>query len=189
VASRPAGIFRNPLPHSCRGAIETSLAERFQEIIKGIGVKCAQRILIVGRHKDRGRHVFFTNPVDHIETIHLRHLNVKKHKVRPLFEDGLDRGLAVTVLTNHRNFEPDTVWNTYAGNFPLWRPDPSNQGLYRVSSKEAFQSGWRTRAFEETALDCLNDFYSLRFCPSQMFCHRQKREKCWTRGNGVGRDL
>lgn len=46
------------------------------------------------------------------------------------------------------------------GNFPLWEPDPKYQGLYRVSSAKAFAAGWHIRPFEETALDCLNDFYS-----------------------------
>ena len=61
---------------------------------------------------------------------------------------------------HEHGLEPDVVLHTFAGNFPLWRPDPSNQGLYRVSSEKAFKAGWRTRAFEETAFDCLNDFYS-----------------------------
>ncbi len=52
--------------------------------------------------------------------------------------------------------------HTFAGKFPLWRPDPSNQGLYRISSEKAFKAGWQTRAFEETAFDCLDDFYSTR---------------------------
>jgi len=61
---------------------------------------------------------------------------------------------------HEQGLEPDVVLHTFAGNFPFWRPDPSNQGLYRVSSEKAFKAGWRTRAFEETAFDCLNDFYS-----------------------------
>ncbi len=61
---------------------------------------------------------------------------------------------------HEHGLEPDAVLHTFAGNFPFWRPDPANQGLYRVSSDKAFQSGWRTRAFEETAYDCLNDFYA-----------------------------
>jgi 2'-hydroxyisoflavone reductase len=61
---------------------------------------------------------------------------------------------------HQHGLETDVVLHTFAGNFPLWRPDPGNQGLFRVSSDKAFKSGWRTRPFEETAFDCLNDFYS-----------------------------
>jgi len=61
---------------------------------------------------------------------------------------------------HEHGLEPDVVLHTFSGNFPFWRPDPSNQGLYRVSSEKAFKAGWKTRAFEETAFDCLNDFYS-----------------------------
>jgi hypothetical protein len=35
-----------------------------------------------------------------------------------------------------------------------------DQGLYRVSSAKAYAAGWQTRPFEETAFDCLSDFYS-----------------------------
>ena len=41
-------------------------------------------------------------------------------------------------------------------------PDPKDQGLYRVSSEKAFAAGWHIRPFEETAFDCLSDFYSGR---------------------------
>ena len=61
---------------------------------------------------------------------------------------------------HEHGLDTDAELKTFAGNFPFWRPDPKNQGLYRISSDKAFQAGWRTRPFEETALDCLNDFYS-----------------------------
>jgi len=61
---------------------------------------------------------------------------------------------------HERGLEPDSVLHTFAGNFPFWRPDPTNQGLYRVSSEKAFRAGWRTRPFDETAFDCLKDFYA-----------------------------
>ena len=54
--------------------------------------------------------------------------------------------------------ETDAVLNTFAGNFPFWRPDPATRGLYQVSSAKAFAAGWRTRPFEETAQDCLIDY-------------------------------
>jgi len=60
----------------------------------------------------------------------------------------------------HENgLETDQALHTFAGNFPFWRPDPANQGLYRISSAKAFKAGWITRPFEETAFDCLHDFY------------------------------
>ena len=56
--------------------------------------------------------------------------------------------------------ETDNALHTFVGNFPLWIPETEYQGLYRVSSAKAFAAGWQTRPFEETAFDCLNDFYS-----------------------------
>lgn len=73
--------------------------------------------------------------------------------------------------------ESDVVLHTFAGNFPFWRPDPSNQGLYRVSSEKAFQAGWRTRSFEETAFDCLNDFYSLHVMDQPNFLSPAKEKE------------
>jgi len=60
---------------------------------------------------------------------------------------------------HERGLETDSVLHTFAGNFPFWRPDPGNQGVYRVSSEKAFRTGWRPRPFHETAFDCLSDFY------------------------------
>ena len=61
---------------------------------------------------------------------------------------------------HEHGLESDAVLHTYAGNFPDWEPNPSYQGLYHVSSAKALAAGWHTRPFEETALDCLSDFYS-----------------------------
>ena len=57
--------------------------------------------------------------------------------------------------------ETDSVLGLFAGNFPLWRPAGANPGLFQISSEKAFHAGWQTRAFQETALDCLTYFRSL----------------------------
>lgn len=78
---------------------------------------------------------------------------------------------------HEHGLEPDAVLHTFAGNFPFWRPDPNNQGLFRVSSEKAFQSGWRTRPFEETAFDCLNDFYANHIMePSALLAPEKEKE-------------
>jgi 2'-hydroxyisoflavone reductase len=85
---------------------------------------------------------------------------------------------------HEHGLEPDVVLHTFAGNFPLWRPDPSNQGLFRVSSEKAFHAGWRTRAFEETAFDCLSDFYSVQVMDRPNFLSATKEKEvlsAWAR--------
>jgi 2'-hydroxyisoflavone reductase len=62
-------------------------------------------------------------------------------------------------LQQHQ-LETDFALNSFAGNFPFWRPAGAKPGLYQVSSEKAFRAGWRTRAFEETAWDCLLSFRS-----------------------------
>jgi 2'-hydroxyisoflavone reductase len=58
--------------------------------------------------------------------------------------------------------ETDAALGIFAGNFPLWRPAGTQRGLFQISSEKAFRAGWRTRAFEETAFDCLAFFRSQR---------------------------
>ncbi len=62
-------------------------------------------------------------------------------------------------LRQHQ-LETDFVLGVFGGNFPLWRPTDARPGAYQISSEKAFRAGWRTRAFEETALDCLTYFRS-----------------------------
>jgi len=61
---------------------------------------------------------------------------------------------------HQHELETDFALSLFAGNFPFWRPAGAHPGLYRISSEKAFGAGWRTRAFEETALDCLTSFRS-----------------------------
>jgi 2'-hydroxyisoflavone reductase len=59
-----------------------------------------------------------------------------------------------------QGLESNHVLHTFIGNFPYWEPDHGYQGLYAISSEKAFRAGWVTRPFDQTAFDCLNDFYS-----------------------------
>lgn len=77
---------------------------------------------------------------------------------------------------HQQGLEPDSVLHTFAGNFPFWRPDASNAGLYRVSSEKAYRAGWRTRSFEETALDVLEDYYSLHIMEESTFLTDEKEK-------------
>jgi 2'-hydroxyisoflavone reductase len=61
---------------------------------------------------------------------------------------------------HEHGLDSNDVLHTFDGNFPLWEPDPKYQAFHRVSSAKAFAAGWHIRPFEETALDCLSDFYS-----------------------------
>ena len=56
---------------------------------------------------------------------------------------------------HEHQLETDSALGIYGGNFPFWRPAGASPGIYQVSSEKAFRAGWRTRPFEETALDCL----------------------------------
>jgi len=49
---------------------------------------------------------------------------------------------------------------SYLGNFPFWHPEPGRVGFFQISSRKAFDAGWRQRPFDETAADCLWTFAS-----------------------------
>ena len=61
---------------------------------------------------------------------------------------------------HEHQLETDYTLNLHGGNFPLWRPTDAHPGVYQISSEKAFDAGWQTRSFEETALDCLTYFRS-----------------------------
>lgn len=61
---------------------------------------------------------------------------------------------------HQHQLETDFALGLFAGNFPFWRPVGAKPGLYQVNSEKAFRAGWRTRAFDETCLDCLLSFRS-----------------------------
>jgi 2'-hydroxyisoflavone reductase len=78
--------------------------------------------------------------------------------------------------------ETDTALHTLVGNFPLWRP--VRKGLMQINSQKAYQAGWRLRPFEETARDCLEDFYERHFLDRPTFLSPTKEKEvidAWAR--------
>src|SRR6516164_3929149 len=70
------------------------------------------------------------------------------------------------------------------GNFPFWRPDPNNQGLYRISSGKAFQAGWHT-PLRGNRSRLLNDFYSRQGIERSEYLPAAKEREVldpWARG-------
>ncbi len=84
---------------------------------------------------------------------------------------------------HEHGLETDDALHTFAGNFPLWRPDPKNQGLFRVSSEKAYATGWKTRSFEETAADALSFYYSSQMDPPNFLTAAKEKEvlSAWKR--------
>lgn len=60
-------------------------------------------------------------------------------------------------LTNH-GLKTDYELQTYAGNFPFWRPEPQLRNIFQISSAKAFNVGWTTRPLADTARDCMSTF-------------------------------
>jgi nucleoside-diphosphate-sugar epimerase len=64
----------------------------------------------------------------------------------------------------------------FARNFPFWLPDRKLHGLFHASAAKALATGWQTRPFEETALDCLMDFHSGRLQTSTALSTTKEKE-------------
>jgi 2'-hydroxyisoflavone reductase len=47
---------------------------------------------------------------------------------------------------------------SYLGKFPFWHPEPERRGFFQISSRKAFDAGWKQRPFAETALEYLWTF-------------------------------
>lgn len=84
---------------------------------------------------------------------------------------------------HEHGLETDGELHTFAGNFPFWIPEPSAQGLYRVSSARAVAVGWRTRSFDATAFDCLTDFYVKQTMEPSTFLSPVKEREILTAWN------
>ena len=77
----------------------------------------------------------------------------------------------------HENgLETDYALRVFGGNFPLWVPERDFQGIYRVGSEKAFRAGWVTRAFDETAFDCLSDFSAGEMTRSTLLSAAKEKE-------------
>lgn len=61
------------------------------------------------------------------------------------------------------------------GNFPYWRPEAPRRNFFRISSQKAFETGWHTRPFRDTALDYLMDVASCATLSSKIRCRPQGR--------------
>src|SRR5215470_20002289 len=82
-------------PGAEQGYMKALLGKGFEQIIQGLGVKCLERVAIVGGDEDSQRHALDADGVNHLEAVHLRHLNIEEHEVGVACEDGLDRLVAV----------------------------------------------------------------------------------------------
>ena len=72
------------------GTLETFGAEGLEQVVHGVGVEGAHRVLVVGGDEDDYRGLRGLDQFEHFEAIELRHLNVEEEQVRGGFGDGLD---------------------------------------------------------------------------------------------------
>jgi hypothetical protein len=61
--------------------MEASLIERLQEVIEGVRLEGANRILIVGRGKNYKGEITGIDFAEHLETVEIWHLNVEQEQV------------------------------------------------------------------------------------------------------------
>src|SRR6266508_6167948 len=64
-------------------------------------LKSLERVLIEGRNKNYGLNLFRPNFGQHVETVHLGHLNIKEDQLRREVFEGLDSFSSVSAFTNN----------------------------------------------------------------------------------------
>ena len=87
-----------------QGTLETLGAEGLEQVIHGVGVEGAHRVLVVGGDEDDHGRLRGLDQFEHFEAIELGHLHVEKEQVRAGFGDGLDRLETVGAFGHHLNF-------------------------------------------------------------------------------------
>ena len=87
-----------------QGTLETLGAEGLEQVIHGVGVEGAHRVLVVCGDEDDDGGLRGLDQFEHLEAIQLGHLHVEKEQVRAVFSDGLDRLETVGTFGHHLNF-------------------------------------------------------------------------------------
>src|SRR5262245_15386586 len=73
---------------------------RLEQKVEGVHLESAQCVAIERRHENDGRQAIAADRLEHVETVHLRHLDVEQHNVRRQRTDGRRGGAAVPRLAD-----------------------------------------------------------------------------------------
>ena len=101
---RPSGAqqLRQPLGHRAfalalemlagplEGGLKALPAEWLQQVVEGLHVKGANRVLVIGGDEHGRRHPIDADGLDHLEAVHARHLQIEKHQVRRRLANVID---------------------------------------------------------------------------------------------------
>ena len=82
------------------GARQPIGSEGLEEVVDGVGVEGADRVVIVGGDEDGDGHLFDSNGFEDLETVHLRHLNIEEDEVGIELLNGVHGGFAVAALAD-----------------------------------------------------------------------------------------
>ena len=66
---------------------EPLAVERLQQVVERAHLERPQRVLIVRGDEDHERHALAADRLDHLEPVHLRHLDVEEHQIRRVIHD------------------------------------------------------------------------------------------------------
>src|SRR5262249_36595224 len=80
---------------------ESFVIKRLQQVIERVYVKRLQRILIERGDENDRLDLFWSNALEHVEPIHLRHLDVEKDQIRRERVDGFDRFASIATLVEN----------------------------------------------------------------------------------------
>ncbi|MGO8790977.1 MAG: NAD-dependent epimerase/dehydratase family protein [Terriglobia bacterium] len=154
--------------------------------IKGIRDDTPDVLIWLYRLRDGGRHIAPGDGTDSVEIVDVKDVadfliqaidrslfGTFNLTGRPMsFRDFLEGCKSAThseaelvwipkAFLHEQGVAPQPGVSNWVLNFPYWRPAPGMRGFAQISSEKAYQAGWITRPFRDTALDALMSFATM----------------------------
>ena len=116
---------------------EARVVKWLQQVIERPRLEGAQRILIVGRHKDDGRRQIAAQQLEYVKAPAFGHLHVEKHQVRLRFSDCLDRLQAGPAFGDGSNVRITAQEYRQVASAPMIRRQPPEPVWERIACRGA----------------------------------------------------
>ena len=108
VLWRRSGHRAQPILEARHGDRETVIGVGFQHVIDGAGIECVDRVLVECRDEyDMAVNFFASSDIFcHLNSGHLRHLNIQKGEPRLMLKNGFQCGFAVAHIRQNLQLGP-----------------------------------------------------------------------------------
>jgi hypothetical protein len=102
LIERLRASLAEPRPSATERDSKTVLVEGLEQVVHGVHIERANRVLVVGGHEHDDGQRFSLERLQHAEPIELRHLDIEKHEIGSLSADDIHRLGTVARLPHER---------------------------------------------------------------------------------------